>query len=236
LTEDVRPLFEFRDVSMKIGGQHVLRHLSLLVPESGVTVILGPSGSGKTTLLRMCNRLSLPTSGSVLFRGENIARCDPLALRREVGMVFQRPTALPGSVRDNLTVADSGADGARMTATLERVGLDDSFLGRTARELSGGELQRVCLARTLLACPSVLLLDEPTTALDVNRRLDFERLAREFAGDGVPVVWVTHDLDQAHRLGDVSIVLVEGRLGSEDEARAFLEREAQDEGTDDARN
>lgn len=230
------PLFEFRGVSLEIGGQHLLHDLSFVVPDKGVTMILGPSGSGKTMLLRLCNRLSAPTSGVVLCRGEAVTHRDPLTLRREVGMVFQRPTALPGTVRENLMAAEARADSTRMTAMLERVGLDASFLGRTAQGLSGGELQRVCMARTLLAEPSALLLDEPTAALDVDRRLDFERLARELAGTGVPLVWVTHDLAQARRLGDRSIVLIDGRLGSESEARILLAREAHDEGTDDARN
>ena len=234
VTKGSAPLFEFRGVSLEIDQRRVLRDLSLVIPEEGVTVVVGPSGAGKTTLLRLCNRLSVPTSGVVLWRGEDVARCDPLTLRHQVGMVFQRPTALPGSVRDNLLVAAAHASPTRMSSMLERVGLDASFLDRAAHELSGGELQRVCLARTLLAEPSALLLDEPTAALDVDRREDFERLARELAGSGVPLVWVTHDLAQARRLGDRSIVLIDGRLGSENEASLFLAREAHDEGTDNA--
>jgi putative ABC transport system ATP-binding protein len=148
----------------------------------------------------------------VRFRGEDLAAVDPLTHRRRVGMVFQRPVPFGGSVRDNLRVAAEDADEGRMARALERAHLQAAFLDRPAGELSGGECQRACLARTLITEPEVLLMDEPTSALDPDARAALERLAGELARDGVPVVWVTHDLDQARRLADWVLVMAAGRV------------------------
>jgi putative ABC transport system ATP-binding protein len=175
-------------------------------------VLVGPSGAGKSTLLRLCNRLDVPTSGRVLFRGDDVAGLDPLALRRRVGMVFQRPTPFPGTVMENLRVAepDLGVDDA--VVVLERVRLEPDLLDRPATELSGGEAQRVCLARTLVTQPEVVLMDEPTSSVDRAARLALESLARDLVHDGVSVLWVTHDLDQMRRVADQVVVVIAGRI------------------------
>ena len=218
----------FDDVSLVVDeGERripVLSHVELDVPLEGVTALVGPSGSGKSTLLRLCNRLEAPTSGRVLLDGQDIAELDPLALRRRLGMVFQRPTLFPGTVRDNCRVADPAADDERCGAALERCGLPASFLDRTADDLSGGEAQRACIARSLLTEPEVLLLDEATSALDPENRHRIEHLARALADGGTPVVWVTHDLDQAARLADRTVVVLDGSVADEEAARGFLDR------------
>ena len=185
------------------------------VPGAGVTVIVGPSGSGKSTLLRCCNRLEVPTHGRVLFHDADVAGLDPLQLRRRVGMVFQRPTPFPGTVRKNLEVARPSITDADAASMLERVGLPAEFLDRIATELSGGEAQRVCLARTLVTEPEVVLMDEVTSSVDPVQRLGLEELARTLASDGVVVVWVTHDLAQMRRLADHVLVVVDGRVAHE---------------------
>ena len=159
-------MFEFLDVVVERQGVRALDGLTAAIPGRGVTAVFGPSGSGKSTLLRLCNRLEVPTSGTVSFYGKDVAGIDPLWLRRRVGMCFQRPTPFPGKVADNLRAADPVASDARMRDTLARVGLTGSWLDRDATALSGGEAQRMCLARTLTAQPQVLLLDEPTSAVD----------------------------------------------------------------------
>jgi putative ABC transport system ATP-binding protein len=177
-----------------------------------VTVLVGPSGSGKSTLLRCCNRLEVPESGRVCFRGDDVGGLDPLHLRRRVGMVFQRPTPFSGTVADNLHVAEPGLTDHAGELALERVGLGGAFLGRDARELSGGEAQRVCLARTLVTRPEVVLMDEVTSSVDPAATRGLEGLARALAATGVPVVWVTHDLEQMHRLADHVLVVIDGRI------------------------
>ena len=215
-------LFELDGVQVDLEGRRVLDVDRLAIADRGITVVAGPSGSGKSTLLRLCNRLEVPTSGVVRFRGEDIASLDPLAHRRRVGMVFQRPAPFPGSVRDNLVVAHGTGDDERFVAALGRAGLDASFLDRRADDLSGGEAQRMCLARTLVTEPEVLLLDEPTSALDPMASRQLERQARAVAAAGTPLVWVTHDLHQVERLADEVVVLVGGRLADDEQRQAFL--------------
>jgi len=204
-------VLEMQGVSLERGGRPVLRGVDLAVPDGGITVLLGPSGSGKSSLLRCFNRLEAPQAGVVRFRGRDVSAIDPLALRRQVGMVFQRPIPFPGTVRDNLRVADAAAGEAAMREALERAGLAAEFLDRPADDLSGGEAQRMCLARALAAGPAVLLLDEPTSSLDEASREIVERTGRRLADDGVPLVWVTHDLAQAERIGDHMVLVEDGR-------------------------
>jgi putative ABC transport system ATP-binding protein len=218
----VPPLFELADVVVGEGGTTRLGPVTLQVPDDGVTVLAGPSGAGKSTLLRLCNRLEAPTSGRIRFRGTDLDEVDPLVLRRQVGMVFQRPILFPGTVEDNLRVADPRADIATLVTALERAGLDRSFLSRVGDDLSGGEAQRACLARTLLTGPQALLLDEPTSALDPVATRQLERLACSLAAEGVPMLWVSHDLEQVERVADRTIVLVAGRVAAPADAAAFL--------------
>ena len=208
------PLFAFEDVGVSTGDGTLLDRIDATLPDGGISVLLGPSGSGKSTLLRLCNRLEAPTRGRILFRGADLGATDPLAHRRRVGMVFQRPTPFGGTVRDNLLAAAPDAGDRVLLRALARAHLPGTFLERRAGELSGGESQRACLARTLVTDPGVLLLDEPTSALDEGARHALEGLALELSAEGVPIVWVTHDTDQAARLADWVLVLQAGRVRS----------------------
>jgi putative ABC transport system ATP-binding protein len=206
-------LFTFNDVSVTFGEAEVLRGVDLEVSGAGITAVLGPSGSGKSTLTRLCNRLLDPSSGRVSLRGTDVRHLDVLELRRAVGMVFQRPTLFDGNVRDNLK-ATGVTDPAAHREVLESVGLDQAFMERAAETLSGGEAQRVCLARTLLMQPQVLVADEPTASLDEAASRTLEGLARSLADRGVPILWVTHDLAQVDRIADHRVVLEAGRVVS----------------------
>ena len=206
------PLFDFEQVTVDGLDRPRLDAATGTVPDDGVTVIVGPSGSGKSTLLRCCNRLEVPSSGRIRLRGDDVSEQDPLRLRRRVGMVFQRPTPFPGSVLENLRVAEPGLDEAAGVRVLEAVGLDGRFLARPATELSGGEAQRVCLARTLVTGPEVVLMDEVTSSVDPAARVGLEALARSFAARDVRVLWVTHDLEQMRRLADHVLVMIRGRI------------------------
>ncbi len=211
---DPTPLFEFEAVRVDGRADRAPRlvDVSLAVPASGVTVFVGPSGAGKSTLLRVCNRLDVPDAGIVRLRGVDTATLDVLALRRRVGMVFQQPTTFPGTVRENLAVAQPNLTDAQAAEVLGRCLLGPDFLDRPANELSGGEQQRVCLARTLATRPEVLLMDEPTSALDQPSTFGLERLARQLAADGIPILWVSHDLAQMARIADFVVVLIGGRI------------------------
>ncbi|MCU1488387.1 MAG: ATP-binding cassette protein [Actinomycetia bacterium] len=228
-------LFGFEGVTVAGRDRPRLDHVDGTVPDAGITVLAGPSGAGKSTLLRCCNRLEAPESGIVRFRGDDVATLDPRQHRRRVGMVFQVPVTFPGTVLDNLQVADPaiGPDGG--IELLTRVHLDPGLLGRDAGTLSGGEAQRMVLARCLATQPEVLLLDEPTSALDGHAVQRLEASAREVAAQGLPVLWVTHDLRQMRRLADHLVVVLDGRwawdgppdaAGAPDDVAAFLDQEA----------
>ena len=204
--------FEFQRLTVLRAGRRVLEEITATIPAAGITVVAGPSGAGKTTLLRLCNRLEIPDEGTVSYRGRPMDELDPLTLRRRVGMVFQRPTPFPGSVADNLAVAHPEATTGELSTALTRVALDSGLLGQDARSLSGGELQRMCLARTLVTRPETLLLDEPTSALDARPKQVFENTARDLAGQGITIIWVTHDDAQAARVADRIYELRDGHL------------------------
>ncbi len=196
------------------GERVVLDGVSFDAPKGTVSALVGPSGSGKSTLLRCLNRLLVPAAGSVLLDGDDTARLEPCELRRRVGLVAQTPTMLPGSVRENLAYGlDADAEAAaelRLLAALAHAGLDAGFLDRPAAELSGGERARVALARALTREPELLLLDEPTAALD---RTAAQRIATTVTGlarDGLGIVVATHDLAFAADVADRVVALRDG--------------------------
>ena len=205
-------LFEFRDVSLRKQGTVVLDRVTVALPDRGITVVIGASGAGKSSLLRCCNRLEAPTGGVIRFHGEDLSTLPPLAHRRRVAMVFQAPTPFPGSVLDNLRAVTPDLSPEAGAALLDRVGLDPSKLDRSADSLSGGEAQRMVVARALTTTPEVLLADEATSALDATATTRLEELARSLTEGGMPVMWVTHDLHQMRRLADQLVVMRAGRV------------------------
>ncbi len=206
-------LFEFAGVTVRFGDRVALDAVDLVLPQRRLTALVGASGSGKSTLLRMCNRLEVPTDGRIRFRGDDVAQLDPVQLRRRVGMVFQRPTPFDGSVLDNLRVADPTIDATSAVAWCARVGLPADVVEQTATTLSGGEAQRMCLARTLATRPQVVLMDEPTSALDHENALRIEDLARTLVdSDGISVIWVSHDRAQVERIADEAVEVASGRV------------------------
>lgn len=192
----------------------ILKSVSLSVPCEGILAVAGPSGSGKSTLLRLLNRLDDPLSGTISWEGRKLADWDPKELRRRVAMVFQKAPIFPGTVMDNFRVAAPEVDEARAHHVLDHVAMPRDLLERKADRLSGGEAQRMSIARALLTDPAVLLADEPTAALDKVARRTVEDLGIEVAASGVPIVWITHDTDQLRRLADHAVVLIDGEIAA----------------------
>lgn len=211
-TAGVADLFRFEHVGLESDGRLRLVDADVAIPDGAVTVIVGASGSGKSSLLRLCNRLEVPTSGVVRFRGDDLAGVDVRAHRRRVGMLFQRPTPFAGTVRDNLRVARADLGDSDAGTLLERVGLDPAFLDRPADRLSGGESQRMCLARTLATIPEVLLADEATSSLDPEATRRLEVLALALRDVGIPVVWVTQEPEQIDRIADHALRVTAGHV------------------------
>lgn len=202
------------------GPVAVVRDVDFRVREGEAVVLVGASGSGKSTLLRALNRFDDPLRGTVLHRGRDVRDVDPLELRRRVSLVPQTAVMFDGTVADNLKAVPKGSappTGAELEALLSDVGLDASFLERDADGLSGGEKQRIALARALARRPEALLLDEPTSALDPESSAALARLLGELrAAKGVALVVVTHQPDLATALGDRRLRLAGGRLRDEE--------------------
>src|SRR5205807_914335 len=197
-----------RDVTYRRGGRVILSALTVEL-EEGMTALVGPSGAGKSTLLRLLNRLADPDSGTIRYRGRDVRGLDVLDLRREIALVPQLPALLPGSVAENVgygpRLCDRRCDVDRALAL---AGLDSTFADRAARQLSVGEQQRVMLARALALEPAVLLLDEPTAALDERSRDAVERTLHDLhVRLSAALIVVTHDQAQARRLGERVLVL-----------------------------
>jgi putative ABC transport system ATP-binding protein len=208
------PTFELTEVVAGPPEAPILKGITLQVPCEGILAVAGPSGAGKSTLLRLLNRLDDPVSGSIRLDGRDITDWEPRELRRRVAMIFQSAPIFPGTVFDNFRVALDGLDLERAHHVLDHVGMPRELLDRPADQLSGGEAQRMTIARALLTEPRVLLADEPTAALDGAARRTIEDLARELADSGVPLVWITHDTAQLRRLADHAVVLVDGDVAA----------------------
>ncbi len=232
----VDPVLTVRNLHVTASGKTLLRDIDLDVEASRVLALVGPSGVGKSTLLRSLNRLldltpGLWVRGRVQLHGESIygRRIDPDALRAQVGMLFQQPVIFPGSIRTNVLF---GVRRVRRTprrelpALLERV-LREAALWREvldrldapAHELSAGQQQRLCLARTLAVEPEVILMDEPTSSLDPEASRAIEERILALRRDRA-LVLVTHDPDQARRVAD-SVVRLETRDGAGEVAEIY---------------
>jgi ABC-type methionine transport system ATPase subunit len=217
---DAHPAYRLNEVCQECNNCSLLSSLSLEIPLGGFTALIGPSGAGKTTLLRLLNRLDDPCSGSIEFMGQDIQRCPVRQLRVRAGFVFQAPAMFASSVADNLILAAHLAGIPKQDVTPTRIAellacveLPVDMANREASTLSGGEKQRVALARTLMTRPEVLLLDEPTAALDpeVADRL-METLCRLREQGGLTLVMVTHRLREAVLASTHVVMLESGRV------------------------
>jgi putative ABC transport system ATP-binding protein len=217
------PLFQVEHLSLAYPGARgrppvlVLEDVSVEVERGGSLILVGPSGSGKSTLLRCLNRLAEPTAGTVRFDGLDIRSLDSRDLRRRAALVMQTPVLFEGTVRDNLRIRPVGTPGdfsdERLAQALTEVGLEAGFLDRDAATLSGGEKQRVTIARALLRDPQALLLDEPTSALDPpNAALVVETISHLRELRRLTIVAVTHQAELVHRLGGGLLYLVRGKV------------------------
>lgn len=198
-----------------------VNHLCAEIRKGEFITILGSSGCGKTTLLKLTNRLLDPDKGRILFEGEDISKTDPVLLRRRMGYVIQEAGLFPHmTVRDNISVIprilkwESNRIRLREDELLKMVGLDPSEFGsRYPHELSGGQQQRVGLARALVMDPDIMLMDEPFGAIDaITRTVLQDELKKIHGGLGKTFLLVTHDINEAFRLGNRVMVMNQGKL------------------------
>jgi len=206
---------ELREIKKSFAEGPVLKGISAKVKKGSLLTIVGPSGSGKSTLLSLCNLLQTPDVGEIYVNQKEIREWDIQSLRRYVGIAFQSAPMMQGSVHDNLSLPLKLQHQVleNPETYLEYVGLSAEFLSREAKELSGGQRQRLSLARTLVNNSSVLLLDEVTSALDSKTSQGIEELIKRINKERkVTILWVTHDLAQAERVGDETWLIKDGQL------------------------
>jgi putative ABC transport system ATP-binding protein len=206
---------ETRNLSRAVAGKVLVNEISVQVNKGEVLAVVGSSGAGKSSFLRLLNRLDEPTGGVVLINGRDYRQMAPRDLRRRVGMVMQMAYLFPGTVGTNIAFGplqrDEILSAAQIAALLARVGLPN-YEDRDVSGLSGGEAQRVSLARALANLPETLLLDEPTSALDDISERAIEQLVLSIIRERrMTAVIVTHDTGQAHRIADRTMILEAGR-------------------------
>ena len=216
------PVIQFDRVCKSFDGHPVLRDFSLDLERGEFLTVIGRSGCGKTTALRLVNGLISADAGRVLVKGQDVAQADPVALRRGIGYTIQNVGLFPHmTVEKNIAYVPSlsksprwkGEERSRRAAELlHTVGLEPGLAGRYPRELSGGQRQRVGIARALAAQPDILLMDEPFGAVDeITRRQLQDEILRLHQERGITILFVTHDIEEALKLGTRVLVMEEGR-------------------------
>jgi putative ABC transport system ATP-binding protein len=220
------PTLETRNLSRSVSGKVLVNGISVQVQPGEVLAVVGPSGAGKSSFLRLLNRLDEPTGGTVLLDGEDYREIAPRELRRRVGMVMQTAYLFPGTVAANIAFGPRQhgeiLTAEQIAALLDRVGLL-GYQDRDVNNLSGGEAQRVSVARTLANAPEGLLLDEPTSALDEASARGIEELLLDIVQERrMACVIVTHNKAQAARIAGRAMVLEAGGLVTIGSAREVL--------------
>jgi len=227
--DGISPILDIKNISVSYGNITALENVTFQVPEKNVIALIGPSGCGKSTLIRCINRMNdlIPSAnvkGSVIFHGQNIYQenMDPTEIRYRIGMVFQKPNPFPKSIYDNIAFGPrvNGFNGDLdeiVEISLRRAALWEEVkdrLNNSGLSISGGQQQRLCIARALAVNPEVILMDEPASALDPISTQSIENLIKELSKD-ITIIIVTHNMQQAARISDYALVMMAGeeRIG-----------------------
>lgn len=208
---------ECRDVFYSANGNSIIKGLTGSIKKGRITAIVGPSGAGKTTMFRLCNGMRSIDSGQITIDQKSVETYEPTKLRKKVGVVLQQATMLSGTVRENLalplTLAGKILSQKEAEQSLTEVGLEKELLTRKSKDLSGGQKQKLSIARTLLNQPEILLLDEITSSLDRISQHDIEQLIQMINRTyGTTIIWITHNLEQARQIGQDVWVMMDGEL------------------------
>ena len=216
-------LLELSNISYIVKDKAIIRDASLAINEGDYITIVGPSGSGKSTLLKLCSDLISPTSGHITYNGCDLTSIDPENYRKEVEYCFQRPYLFAKTVRRNILfpydIRGMKPDMERIQYLFDLLHMSMEYLERRNDELSGGEMQRICLIRSLIFEPKVLLLDEVTSALDFVNTSIVEQVIDELHNKGMTIVSITHSEEQSLRKANRRITIVDGALAKEEVLR-----------------
>lgn len=216
-------LLDLSNISYIVKDKAIIRDVSLAINEGDYITIVGPSGSGKSTLLKLCSDLISPTSGRITYNGQDLTAIDPESYRKEVGYCFQRPYLFAKTVRRNILfpydIRGMKPDMERIKYLFDLLHMPLEYLERRNDKLSGGEMQRICLIRSLIFEPKVLLLDEVTSALDSVNTSIVEEVIDELHNKGMTIVSITHSEEQSLRKANRRITIVDGTLAKEEVLR-----------------
>lgn len=217
MSVNYKPAVHFNHVDFSFGKTPILKGVTGSFPEGKITTLVGPSGAGKTTLLKLCNGLLSPQSGEVYIKGRLIEDYEPVELRRLVGIALQSAPMVGGTIYKNLSLPlelqGKALSKAEAEELLRDVGLEAELLERKVKDLSGGQRQKVSIARTLVNKPEVLLLDEITSSLDLTSLKEIEELIVKINRKyGTTIIWITHNLQQAREIGDFTWVMMDGEV------------------------
>lgn len=216
-------LLELSNISYAVKDKTIIRNVSLAVNEGDYLTIVGPSGSGKSTLLKLCSDLISPTLGSITYNGRNLTAIEPESYRKEVGYCFQRPYLFAKTVRRNILfpydIRGMKPDMERIKLLFDLLHMPMEYFERHNDELSGGEMQRICLIRSLIFEPKVLLLDEVTSALDSVNAAIVEQVIDELYKNGITIVSITHNEEQSLRSANRRITIIDGSIAKEEVLR-----------------
>ncbi len=205
---------EFQNVFYKT----VLKNISLKVEKGDYVSVIGSSGSGKSTFLKLCCHLISPTKGNILINGNDVMKNNPIELRKKISYCFQTPILFGDTVMENInypySIRNKTMDMERVNMLFSRFNMEPEYIDREIKNLSGGEKQRIALIRTLLFRPEVLLLDEVTSALDVDNTLIVENAVNDLNNEGVTILWVTHNLEQSRKYANKLLTIDNGEITS----------------------
>ena len=216
-------LLELSNIFYVVKDKSIIRDVSLFINKGDYLTIVGPSGSGKSTLLKLCSDLISPTSGTITYDGRDLTTMDPESYRKEVGYCFQRPYLFAKTVRRNILfpydIRGLEPDMSRIEYLFDLLHMPLNYMERRNDELSGGEMQRICLIRSLIFEPNVLLLDEVTSALDATNASIVENVIDELHKKGITIISITHNEEQSLRMANRRITIVDGSLAKEEVLR-----------------
>lgn len=211
-------LLEFKNVCYAKEGKNIINKLSIIVEKGDFISIVGSSGSGKSTFLKLCCHLISPTYGEIIYKDKDMMQYNPMELRKNISYCFQLPHLFGDKVEDNVqfpySIRSVNIDSERINELLFKFNLDKKILEDEIKNLSGGEKQRIALIRTLLFKPEIILLDEVTSALDVDNTHIVESVINSLNKEGATVLWITHSPEQSRRFANKLLTMDSGEIKS----------------------
>lgn len=211
-------LLEFQNVSFESDDKSILKNISADIEPGDFISIVGPSGSGKSTFLKLCSHLISPTKGTISYKSKNITDYNPIELRKNIIYCFQTPYLFGDTVIDNInfpfSIRNIKPDSKRVDDLFSMFHMAGDYLHKDVRNLSGGEKQRIALIRGLLFMPEILLLDEITSALDMENAVIVEDVIAALNNKGTTILWITHNLEQSRKYANKLLSIEAGEIKS----------------------